>query len=70
LLQNICVWGLRHLSLLPQWPPGVLAAAEARSGYPSPEMGQGPCPPRSVSGAEAFQEGEWDAPRVAYIGIG
>lgn len=69
MLQNICARGLQHLSLLPQLPAGVLAAAEAHSGCPSPGTGQGPCPPCVIGGTEAFQGG-WDAPSVAYIGIG
>lgn len=70
MLQNICASGLWQLSLLTQLPAGVLATTEACSGYPSPGTGQGPCPPCVTGGTEAFQEGGWDAPGVAYIGIG
>lgn len=69
MLQNICSWGVRHLCLLPQLPAGILATAEARSGYPSPGTGQGLCPPCVIGGREAFQEGAGYAPGVAYIGI-
>lgn len=47
------------------WPPPKPAVGTGALG-----RGRDRTPPVSWNGTEAFQEGGWNAPGVAYIGIG
>lgn len=50
MLQNICVRGVWHCSLLPQLPDGVLATTKPAVGAPARERGRDHALPVSLVG--------------------